>query len=99
MVTKPEIAESLARTLVLDELFDLSLYKALRDTTSGDLQRMLDELIPMTSTSFATSAGTRTGHAASGQRKHRRTPVPRCLRQASNQAPSSLPVPRLRGRG
>jgi hypothetical protein len=23
----------------------------------------------------------------------------RCLRQASNQAPSSLPVPRLRGRG
>jgi hypothetical protein len=48
--------------------------------------------------SFATSTGTRTGHAASGQRKYRRTPVPRCLRQASNQAPSSLPVPRLRGR-
>lgn len=47
MVTKPEITDSLARTLVLNELFDLSLYKALRDITSGDLRRMLDELIPI----------------------------------------------------
>lgn len=52
MVTKPEIAESLARTLVLDELFDLSLYKALRDMTSGDLQHMLDELIPIETQHF-----------------------------------------------
>lgn len=56
MVTKPEIAESLARTLVLDELFDLSLYKALRDTTSGDLQRMLDELIPIETHEVARAA-------------------------------------------
>jgi len=34
-----------------------------------------------------------------GAGAHQGTPVPRCLRQASNQAPSSLPVPRLRGRG
>ena len=38
-----------------------------------------------TSTSFATSEGTRTGLAASGQRKHRRTPVPR------SPAPSEQP--------
>jgi VIT1/CCC1 family predicted Fe2+/Mn2+ transporter len=37
----------LARRLVLDELFDLSLYRALRDVASGDLRRVLDELIPV----------------------------------------------------
>jgi VIT1/CCC1 family predicted Fe2+/Mn2+ transporter len=37
----------LARRLVLDELFDLSLYTALRDVARGDLVRMLDELIPV----------------------------------------------------
>ncbi len=35
----------LGRRLVLDEIFDLSLYRALRDLASGDLRRMLDELI------------------------------------------------------
>jgi len=37
----------LARRLVLDELFDLSLYRALRDVAPGDLRRVLDELIPV----------------------------------------------------
>ncbi|HLZ34719.1 MAG TPA: VIT1/CCC1 transporter family protein [Nitrospira sp.] len=35
----------LARTLVLDELFDLSLYKALRQVTQPDVHHTLDELI------------------------------------------------------
>jgi vacuolar iron transporter family protein len=35
----------LARTLVLDELFDLSLYKALRQVTHPDVHHTLDELI------------------------------------------------------
>nr|MBI3612490.1 VIT1/CCC1 transporter family protein [Nitrospirota bacterium] len=35
----------LARTLILDELFDLSLYKALRGVTKPDTQHVLDELI------------------------------------------------------
>lgn len=35
----------LARTLVLDELFDLSLYKALRQVTSPEAHSTLDELI------------------------------------------------------
>lgn len=35
----------LARTLVLDELFDLSLYKALRQITQPDVHHTLDELI------------------------------------------------------
>lgn len=35
----------LARTLVLDELFDLSLYKALREVTEPDVHETLDELI------------------------------------------------------
>jgi VIT1/CCC1 family predicted Fe2+/Mn2+ transporter len=37
----------LGRRLVLDELFDLSLYRALQRTTAGDLQRLLGELIPI----------------------------------------------------
>src|SRR5256712_3212638 len=37
----------LARRLVLDELFDLSLYRALRDVARADLRRVLDELIPV----------------------------------------------------
>jgi VIT1/CCC1 family predicted Fe2+/Mn2+ transporter len=36
---------TLARTLILDELFDLSLYQALRAVTRGDVQKTLDELI------------------------------------------------------
>lgn len=35
----------LARTLILDELFDLSLYKALREITGGESRKVLDELI------------------------------------------------------
>lgn len=35
----------LARDLILDELFDLSLYKALRDVTQPDVHNTLDELI------------------------------------------------------
>ncbi len=35
----------LARTLILDELFDLSLYTALRDVTQPDVHETLDELI------------------------------------------------------
>jgi VIT1/CCC1 family predicted Fe2+/Mn2+ transporter len=35
----------LARTLVLDELFDLSLYQALRNVTGPEVQHTLDELI------------------------------------------------------
>ncbi len=37
----------LARRLVLDELFDLSLYTALRDVAQGDLRTTLDALIPV----------------------------------------------------
>ncbi|TAJ09545.1 MAG: hypothetical protein EPO61_05670 [Nitrospirae bacterium] len=37
--------QRLARTLILDELFDLSLYKALRGVTKPDTQQVLDELI------------------------------------------------------
>lgn len=37
----------LARTLVLDELFDLSLYRALREGADGDLRKLLDELVPI----------------------------------------------------
>jgi predicted membrane protein (TIGR00267 family) len=35
----------LGRQLVLDEIFDLSLYRALREVATGDLPRVLDELI------------------------------------------------------
>ena len=35
----------LGRQLVLDEIFDLSLYRALREVATGDLRRVLDELI------------------------------------------------------
>jgi vacuolar iron transporter family protein len=35
----------LGRQLVLDEIFDLSLYRALREVATGDLHHVLDELI------------------------------------------------------
>jgi vacuolar iron transporter family protein len=41
----PHHDPQLARTLVLDELFDLSLYQALRDVTRPDVHHTLDELI------------------------------------------------------
>ncbi len=37
----------LARLLVLDELFDLSLYQSLRKVGGGELQSILDQLIPI----------------------------------------------------
>src|SRR2546427_13005714 len=36
-----------SRRLVLDELFDLSLYRALRGVAPGDPRRVLDALIPV----------------------------------------------------
>jgi vacuolar iron transporter family protein len=41
----PSHDPQLARMLVLDELFDLSLYKALRQVTQPDVHQTLDELI------------------------------------------------------
>lgn len=41
----PQDLAPLGRRLVLDELFDLALYRALRERTSGDLRVMLDDLI------------------------------------------------------
>lgn len=43
----------LATTLVLDELFDLSLYKALRQVTHPDVHHTLDELINVETAHFA----------------------------------------------
>ncbi|MBI3355647.1 MAG: VIT1/CCC1 transporter family protein [Nitrospirae bacterium] len=43
----------LARMLVLDELFDLSLYKALRDVTQPDVHHTLDELIKVETSHLA----------------------------------------------
>src|ERR1044071_287019 len=37
----------LARRLIRDQLFDLSLYRALREVASGDLRQTLDALIPI----------------------------------------------------
>lgn len=43
----------LGRGLVLDELFDLSLYQALQARATGELQRTLGELIPIETKHFA----------------------------------------------
>lgn len=45
MKNQPQHDLRLARTLVLDELFDLTLYRALRDISGPSLQSMLEELI------------------------------------------------------
>jgi vacuolar iron transporter family protein len=42
----------LAKQLVLDELFDLSLYQSLRNVASGKLREILDQLIPIESRHF-----------------------------------------------
>jgi VIT1/CCC1 family predicted Fe2+/Mn2+ transporter len=42
-----EVDARLARQLVLDELFDLSLYRSLRDIASADLRAVLDQFIPV----------------------------------------------------
>ena len=43
----------LARQLVLDELFDLSLYRALRDVATGDTRAILEQVIPIESRHYA----------------------------------------------
>jgi VIT1/CCC1 family predicted Fe2+/Mn2+ transporter len=43
----------LGRRLILDELFDLSLYRALRDVSEGRLRATLEALIPTESRHFA----------------------------------------------
>ena len=47
MSASAPIDPALARQLVLDELFDLSLYEKLREIARGDLRRVLDQLIPI----------------------------------------------------
>jgi VIT1/CCC1 family predicted Fe2+/Mn2+ transporter len=42
-----DVDAKLARRLVLDELFDLSLYQSLRDIATGDLRKVLDQFIPV----------------------------------------------------
>ncbi len=45
---EPERADTrLGKRLILDELFDLSLYQALRDVTTGRLRQILEQLIPI----------------------------------------------------
>ena len=44
-MTTPSKDARLGRQLVLDEIFDLSLYRGLREVARGDLRRVLDELI------------------------------------------------------
>lgn len=46
-MSTPEKDRKLAEALVLDEIFDLSLYRALRPLARGHLQATLDELIPI----------------------------------------------------
>jgi VIT1/CCC1 family predicted Fe2+/Mn2+ transporter len=41
------VDRKLATRLVLDELFDLSLYRSLREVASGELRSILDRLIPI----------------------------------------------------
>jgi vacuolar iron transporter family protein len=53
MATRADDLQRLGRTLVLDELFDLSLYQALHRTASGNLRRLLGELIPIETRHFA----------------------------------------------
>ena len=53
MFTLPKENEKLAQGLILDELFDLSLYKSLRGVTSVNVQKTLDELIPIESRHYA----------------------------------------------
>ena len=43
----------LARRLVLDELFDFSLYQSLRTIATGELRSVLDQLIPIEARHFA----------------------------------------------
>jgi len=53
VVSSPPHDPQLAQTLVLDELFDLSLYKALRGVTQPDVHMTLDELIKVETSHLA----------------------------------------------
>jgi hypothetical protein len=46
------VDRKLGRRLVLDELFDLSLYQCLRDIATGELRSILDQLIPIEARHF-----------------------------------------------
>ncbi len=48
-----ETNRALAMRLILDELFDLSLYSALREVTAGKVRGILDELIEVETKHFA----------------------------------------------
>ncbi len=43
----PDIDSRRARSLILDELFDLTLYRRLRETQEGEARNVLDRLIPV----------------------------------------------------
>src|SRR5438445_5557354 len=47
------VDRKLARQLVLDELFDLSLYQSLRPLANDELRAILDRLIPIEKQHFA----------------------------------------------
>jgi len=47
MATQPLEQGKLAKKLILDELFDLSLYESFQEMSTGELRQMLDELIPI----------------------------------------------------
>jgi VIT1/CCC1 family predicted Fe2+/Mn2+ transporter len=53
MAASSIVDRRLARQLVLDELFDLSLYRALRGAARGEVRTILDQLIPIESRHFA----------------------------------------------
>jgi len=47
------VEPKLARQLVLDELFDLSLYQSLRDVATGETRAILEQLIPIEARHYA----------------------------------------------
>src|SRR5436853_4221860 len=54
VMNEPKTADpKLARQLVLDELFDLSLYRSLLNVAGGELRAILDQLIPIEQRHFA----------------------------------------------
>src|SRR3989304_306101 len=53
MTDLPEKDRKLALRLILDELFDLSLYQALRDVATGNLRRILAQLAQVETKHFA----------------------------------------------
>jgi VIT1/CCC1 family predicted Fe2+/Mn2+ transporter len=53
MDNPPPVDPKLARQLVLDELFDLSLYRSLTTIARGELRAILDRLIPIEAHHFA----------------------------------------------